>query len=122
MLTLWRPRVRKDKLLLDFSPTGEEEEANLFDRGVTDPSDLNEVILKERVQDMSERIFYADRAFLVTLVWVVFLVALTFTQTAVSFWDKGLSDAQFITVVTTTTASVFGFWLLVGKYLHRDKK
>lgn len=122
MLTLWRPRVRKDKLLLDFSPTGEEEEANLFDRGVNDPSDLNEVILKERVQDMSERIFYADRAFLVTLVWVVFLVALTFTQTAVSFWDKGLSDAQFITVVTTTTASVFGFWLLVGKYLHRDKK
>lgn len=122
MLTLWRERVKKDKLLLDFSPTGEEEEANLFNEGVTDPSDLNEVILKERVQDMSERIFYADRAFLVTMVWVVFLVILTFAQMTVSFWDKGLSDAQFITVVTTTTASVFGFWLLVGNYLHRDKK
>ena len=122
MLTLWRPRVKKNKLLLDFSPTGEEEEANLFDQGVTDPSDLNDVILKERVQDMSERIFYADRAFLVTLVWVVFLVILTFAQMAVSFWDKGLNDAQFITVVTTTSASVFGFWLLVGNYLHRDKK
>lgn len=112
MLTLWRVRVKKDKLLLDVSPTGEEEEENLFSQGVSDPSDLNGVILKERVQDMSERIFYADRAF---------LVALTFAQMLASIWEHGLSDAQFVTVVTTTTASVFGFWLLVGNYLHRDK-
>lgn len=122
MLTLWRERVKKDKLLLDFSPTGEEEEANLFNEGVVDPSDLNEVILKERMQDMSERIYYADRAFLVTLIWVFFLVGLTFAQMLASIWNHGLSDAQFVTVVTTTTASVFGFWLLVGNYLHRDKK
>lgn len=30
---------------------------------------------------------------------------------------EGLDDPQFITVVTTTTASVFGFWFLVGRYL-----
>lgn len=122
MLTIWRSKNSDaGKLFLDETPTGSEEEANLFQAPVEDPSDLNPVIKRERLQDMSERIFYADRAFLVTLIWVSFLVVMTFSQMLLSIYDHGLSDIQFVTVVTTTTASVFGFWLLVGNYLHRNK-
>jgi hypothetical protein len=119
-LKLWR-EDETNKVVLENTPTGAEEEENLFANPVADPRELNHQILAERKQDMSERVIYADRAFYVTLIWVIFLVALTALQMVFSFWDAGLSDAQFVTVVTTTTASVFGFWLLVGRYLHRDR-
>ena len=121
MLTLWRPKpATKDEILLDLTPTGKEEEDNLYGSGgVSDPRDLNEMVIRERLQDMSERIFYADRAFLMACLWVGFIIILTLIQMLMSIWDNGLTDAQFVTVVTTTTASVFGFWMLVGRYLHR---
>ena len=119
-LKLWRDNKSND-LLLDNTPTGVEEEENLFENPVGDPRELNAQILRERMQDMNERVLYADRSFLVTLVWVGFLVLLTAAQLALSWWERGLSDWQFVTVVTTTTASVFGFMLLVGRYLHRKK-
>lgn len=116
-LKLWH-EPNDNQLFLDDTPRGVEEEQYLFSNPVQDPRDLNEVILQERMQDMSQRLVYADRAFLVTMIWVVFLVLLTFLQMLFSIGGYGLSDAQFVTVVTTTTASVFGFWLLVGRYLH----
>jgi hypothetical protein len=115
-LRIWRSK-KKPELLLDLTPTGQEEEENLFDTPVNQPTDLNEQILRERVQDMGERIIFADRAFLLALIWVVFLVILPVLQLIFSIWGKGLSDVQFSTVITTTTASVFGFWYLVGRYL-----
>jgi hypothetical protein len=120
-LRLSRERTDKQTLFLDEDPSGREEEFYLFSQAVDDPRDINDVILRERMQDMSERIIFADRAFFVTMIWVWFLVALTLLQVIVSFWERGLSDAQYVTVVTTTTASGFGFWLLVGKYLHRNQ-
>lgn len=117
-LKIWRDPPN-NSILLDATPTGREEEENLFSQPVDDPRDLNQVVLRERMQNMSERVIYADRAFLVTLIWVIFLVSITLFQMLLSIWGVGLSDAQFVTVVITTTASVFGFWLLVGQYLHR---
>ena len=117
-LKLWR-NDNTDVVVLDTTPTGEEEDQNLFNNPVSSPTDLNAQILNERRQDMSERLIFADRAFLVTLLWMGFLAALTLIQIIVSFWDSGLSDVQFGAVVTTTSASVFGYWYLVGKYLHR---
>ena len=114
-LRLWPHK--KPRLLLDPSPTAEEEERNLFDNPVHNPKDLNEVILRERVQDMDQRIIFADRAFVVTLVWIVFLVTFPFAQMVATLYGVALSDAAFIAVITTTTASVFGYWLLVGRYL-----
>jgi hypothetical protein len=35
---------------------------------------------------------------------------------------RGLEQAEFITVVTTTTGSVFGFWWLVGSYLFPSQR
>jgi hypothetical protein len=115
-LLLWRSESRS-VVLLDESPTGEEEEENLFSHPISKPTDLNGVILHERFQDMGERKIFADRAFFITLIWVGFIILLPIGQTVMSFWGKGLDDPQFITVVTTTTASVFGFWFLVGRYL-----
>lgn len=117
-LQIWRHR---NVLLLDNDPSGQEEEQFLFSNTVNHPTDLNSVILQERMQDMGERIIFADRAFLITFIWVIFLILLPLIQMIFSCWGKGLSDSQFITVVTTTTASVFGFWALVGRYLFPDK-
>jgi hypothetical protein len=115
-LHLWRPK--KPRLLLDLSPTGEQEERNLFDNPVENPIDLNTVLIRERLQDMGERVLYADRAFVITIVWVAFLIAFPFVQMIGVRENFALSDAAFITVTTTTTASIFGFWLLVGQYLY----
>ena len=121
MLKIFRQKDQ-DLVYLDPTPTGEEEDELLFGEPISSPKDLNAQMLAERQQDMSERIHFADRAFLITLVWVFFLVALTFIQMIMSIWDKGLTNPQFVTVVTTTTASVFGFWTLVGRYLFPNKK
>jgi hypothetical protein len=118
-LLLWRSDPQRVVVAIDRSPTGDEEQENLFNNPVDEPSDLNSLVVLERRQDMSERLIFADRAFFITMIWVLFLVSLPIVQIGVSFWGKGLTDPQFITVVTTTTAGVFGFWLLVGRYLYQ---
>jgi hypothetical protein len=123
-LHLWRdnsrPELRKSReLYLDHDPQGEEEEGAFFRQPVDSPVDID---VEERKQDMGERLIYADRAFIMTFIWVIFLMVLPITQLAVRCAGKdGLSDPQFITVITTTTASVFGFWALVGRYLFEPK-
>lgn len=117
-LRLWRVASNQQPIILDDTPTGAEEEENLFGEPIDDPRDLNTIIsAQSRLQDMDERKIFADRSFLLALIWVIFLVIMPFFQMLVSKWGYGLSDNQFIAVVTTTTASVFGFWYLVGRYL-----
>ena len=73
MLRILRPKG-DPSIVLDRSPSGMEEQDNLFDSTVSSPSDLNSTIKRqEHQQNMSERIFFADRAFLITFVWVMFL-------------------------------------------------
>lgn len=72
-------------------------------------------------QDMSERIRYADHAYGITQAWIGFLIVITIMQFCLKPMEMGLSDAAFITVFTTTTASIFGFWHLVGRYLFNYK-
>ena len=73
-------------------------------------------------QDMGERIRYATNAYGITQAWIGFLIVLTLAQLCLKPIGIGLSDASFIAVFTTTTAAVFGFWLLVGNYLFRSSK
>lgn len=72
-------------------------------------------------QDMGERIRYASNAYGITQAWIGFLIVLTIMQFTLKPLGLGLTEAVFIAVFTTTTASVFGFWLLVGNYLFRSK-
>lgn len=119
MLKLWRDKTpQTDVLVLDQTPTGREEQDMLFGSGLSSPEELNPRIqAASRIQDMGERLLFSDRAFLITLVWAGVICVVPFFQMFFSIWGKGLSDAQFVAVVTTTTASVFGFWYLVGRYL-----
>jgi hypothetical protein len=120
--SLSSPPESGEIVVLDRTPTGQEEEELLFDNPVEEPADLNDRLDQvERVQDMTERKKFADRAFAITVLWVAFLIILPFVQMFFSIWGMGLTDAQFITVVTTTTAAVFGFWMLVGRYLFPSR-
>lgn len=102
---------------IDRTPTAEEELAT-FDperaraRKLRNDSDQ---------QDIEERQRYAGHAYGITQAWVGFLIVLTFAQLCLKPMGLGLGREEFITVFTTTTASVFGFWLLVGRYLFPDK-
>jgi len=73
-------------------------------------------------QDMIERKRYADKAYSITQSWIGFLIVITIFQAIVKPMKMGLSEKEFITVFTTTTASVFGYWLLVGQYLFPRQK
>lgn len=68
-------------------------------------------------QDIAERRLYAQKAYDITQSWVGFLIVLTISQISLAPLGMKLSDATFIVVFTTTTASIFGFWILVGRYL-----
>lgn len=72
---------------------------------------------KQYEQDIRERKRFAIHAVRFTKSWICFLIIVTFIQQFLGIWHAGLSDGEFIAVVTTTTVSVLGFWLLVGRYL-----
>lgn len=107
----------EDTIEIDRTPTPEEE------RDVFDPEHARARKLRNDSdqQDMEERHRYAGYAYGITQAWVGFLIVLTFAQLSLKPLGLGLGREEFIGVFTTTTASVFGFWLLVGRYLFPDK-
>lgn len=113
-----QPETGSPFVIVDRTPTqGEEVEffKNEFERAAKIANDSNH-------QDMGERKRYADKAYGITQSWIGFLMVITLAQFSLKPINMGLSDATFITVFTTTTASIFGFWLLVGQYLFRKPK
>lgn len=102
------------KIEISRNPTAFDERSALEDvsKRIRNKSDK---------QDMRERKRYAENAYGITQAWIGFLIVMTTAQISLKPLGLGLSDAAFITVFTTTTASIFGFWLLVGNYLFRSK-
>ena len=124
--------TKRGILEIDQTPSGEEEEL-FFELGPSDDweaieratdrvDSMDRVAVDSARQDMGERKLFHDRAFYVTLVWILFLILIPILQMILSIWDKGLSNEQFITVITSTTLAVFGFWTLVGKYLFPNDR
>lgn len=114
------------------SPTTSSEPESDTVKVSRDPKPLDEQRALEAVrtdrlrnksdkQDMKERFRYASNAYGITQAWIGFLMVLTMAQASLKGIGFGLSDSAFITVFTTTTASVFGFWALVGQYLFRKR-
>lgn len=68
-------------------------------------------------QNIRERRRFGIRAYRMAQAWLTFLMFIVVAQLFLKLFGHGLSEKEFITVVTTTTASVFGFWWLVGRYL-----
>lgn len=116
---------------LDKTPTGDEELKDLF--LTPEQKELHEASLREKTllnqqfeRDMRNREEYSSKAFDLTVIWVVFILLLTAAQflrgwiTRASGAPVGLESGEFIAVISSTTVTVLGFWLLVGRYLfHR---
>src|SRR5882672_9069319 len=61
-----------------------------------------------------ERVKYAKNTFKLTCWWVSIVIGIVLFN---GFKITNLSDAVLITLISTTTINVFGFFLLVMKYL-----
>lgn len=101
------------------------EKARKEENAVVDSENEDEAGRQQKLQndsdeqDMGERKRYANHAYAITQAWVGFLIVVTIAQMALKPLGMDLETPEYITFVTTTTASVFGFWLLVGNYLFR---
>lgn len=71
----------------------------------------------EMNQILSHREKFAEHAYGITQTWIGFLIVLTICQFFLKKFGYGLDYKEFIAVFTTTTAAVFGFGILVGKFL-----
>jgi hypothetical protein len=88
------------------------KEADFIDQELN--YEIKRAYLKTLQDNNIQRKRYAINTFILTCCWiaiVIVIVVLTGLKRLI------LSDAVLITLITTTTASVFGFFLLVMKYL-----
>ena len=110
--------MTEELIELDDTPTGDEELL-----AMSNPDGYRKQLENHSYkQDIKERKAFADRAYGITQTWIGFLIVITISQFILGkSKDFGLTELEFNVVFTTTTASVFGFWLLVGKYLFRYK-
>lgn len=104
---------------IDRDPSPEEERDALLSenhRSYKLDNDLRE-------QDLNQRQEYAERAYALTQTWVGFLIVVTLTQITLAALEIGhLTAPEFIAVLTTTTATILGFWALVGRGLFHVAK
>ena len=79
-------------------------------------------------QDNDLRLDYAQKAYGLVQAWVGFVIVLVSAQFGLKGFGYALGREEFIAVVVSLSASVFGFWALVGRYLFpssdklQDKK
>lgn len=129
------------EIKLDETPSGKEEEgffADSMDDALLHSQNLQNWQFR---QDIANRKRYSGRAFWIAICWLAFVVVLTGLQfysdpIAHSFCPPppagaptaaqecarkaGLGATEFAAVMGSTTITVLGFWLLVGRYLfHR---
>lgn len=72
---------------------------------------------EEHRQILDHRHRFSEISYGIMQAWVGFLIVLTMAQFSLKGMGMGLEQSEFIAVITTTTASVFGFGLLVGNFL-----
>jgi len=110
---------------IDLSKVGDgrlaDEEVIFFakqdDEDVRKKKLLNDGI----AQDNTQRLDYAEKAYGLVQTWVGFLIVLVCAQFSLKGIGFGLDKEEFIAVILSLSASVFGFWLLVGRYLFPSK-
>jgi hypothetical protein len=99
----------------DAEPTGVKEAEAFAGRRL-------EAQTAQLEQNVRERRRFAMRAYRMAQLWICFLIIVVILQIFLRIFGSGLHDKEFITVVTTTTGTVFGFWWLVGRYLFPPGK
>lgn len=104
---------RFDEIPLDRNPDPEREMLR-FETPEEREKHLRNINLE---QDINERRKFASRSFRLTYTWIIFIILSTIAQFVLNAIGRGLPVPDFIALITTTSAAVFGFWLLVGRYL-----
>ncbi|MEE4012123.1 hypothetical protein V1T76_08690 [Roseibium sp. FZY0029] len=114
---------------LDPTPTFDEELRDFEDEGAYSGSDpFDDEAAKTRIDKIARRLALWWSAFLVFVIMAQGIedganVTIPYMQLQVPILPKfHLDTAAFVAVVTTTTASVFGFLVIVSNHLFRDKK
>lgn len=77
--------------------------------------------LKDLRQDRDERKSYASKLYWLVLIWLVVILFILVLQGLRKFSFQ-LSDVVLVTLITTTTANVAAFFLVVVQYLFRPKR
>ena len=93
-----------------IGPSAEEERLQVFKE--------DDIDQRSKLHDLQARVTYTAYAKWTTIGWIVFVMALSTAQLAVRASGlQALDTIEFVAVVSTTTAAVFGLWSLVAKYL-----
>jgi hypothetical protein len=110
-------------LIQEFAPPPAPDEkakaeGQVFERG------RDELLLKELEYEIEARRTFASRLFKLMIGWLVCMVLLVVGDAgrwpwASRFVGFDLSDSVLITLITTTTGTVVGIFLIVAKYLYR---
>lgn len=53
----------------------------------------------------------------ITRYWILFIVVASALQLLARVFERGWEASEFIALITTTTATLVGFWAIVGAYL-----
>lgn len=71
-------------------------------------------------QIIGQRDIYAKAALGILQAWVGFLMVIILAQMTLRTLGTGLHDSEFITTITTTTASIIAFTFIVARYLFPE--
>lgn len=113
------------EIRLDPTPTGDEEYRDWLDERSLTP-EWNPDAARTRVDKIARRLALVWSLFLVFIIMAQGIgegvsVLLPFYNVRVPLLPKfSLDPSEFIAVVTTTTASVFGFLIIVARYLFKQ--
>jgi hypothetical protein len=81
--------------------------------------------LKDLKQDRDERKSYASKLYWLVLIWLMVILLIVILQglrvSNIGFSFQ-LDDVVLVTLITTTTANVAAFFLVVVRYLFRPKR
>jgi hypothetical protein len=100
-----------DIIVVDQNPTPEKEAKTEFTDHEIHRRHLSNIQI---AQNIGERKKYGRYSSILAISWMIFLILVVIAQFVARLYGAGLHPEEFIAVVTTTTASVFGFWYLVG--------
>jgi len=78
----------------------------------------NEEVIRNLSQNRKLRKIYAMRLFVLLCIWLGLILAIIILQ---GFQIIKLADSVLITLITTTTANVAAYFLVVTKYLFPNK-
>jgi hypothetical protein len=77
-------------------------------------------LIGKLTQENYLRKLYTERIFLFTCLWVLIVMTIVFFN-GLNCFNFILSDKIIITLITSTTLNIFGFFTLVVRYLFNPK-